>query len=245
MKTSAIIEARMTSTRLPGKVLRQACGRTFLDLMIDRLEMMHSIDSVIVATTTNREDDEIVDVATARKIDVFRGSENDVLDRVLKAAQQYNVDVIVETTADCPLIDPKESDLVVEKFRNESVDYCSNILKRSYPRGMDTQVFTTNTLADVASRTNHPTDHEHPSIYIYSHPELYSLANIEAPNHLFDPDLRLTVDTPEDFELIRNIFEHFLPNGNEFFLSDILNFLNANPHLKELNSHVEQKIPKF
>lgn len=245
MTTAAIIEARMTSSRLPGKVLRPVLDRPLLAYMIERLHQMRTIDTIIVATTTNVEDDPIVACATQQGAKWFRGSEHDVLGRVLQAAQQHQVDVIVETTADCPLIDPVESDKVVQRFQQGDVEYASNVLHRSYPRGMDTQVFATASLADVAQRTQHPTDHEHPTYYIYQHPELYRLANVSAPASLTDPELRLTVDTPEDLQLIQAILTALWPKNPRFLLADILAWLAAHPEIAALNRHVQQKIPTY
>jgi spore coat polysaccharide biosynthesis protein SpsF len=121
------------------------------------------------------------------------------------------------------------------------VDYLSNVMERSFPIGMDTQVFATSVLADAASRTNDPVDHEHVSLFIYRHPELYTLANLSAPEGLNDPDLRLTLDTPQDFELIDRIFGHFLPDRPEFTLADILALLSANPQWRGINSHVQHR----
>lgn len=241
MKTAVIIQARMTSTRLPGKVLKPVLEKPLLDHMIDRLSHMQTIDEIIVATTDKPSDDAVLKLCQSRGISCYRGSEDDVLDRVLKAARHYKVDLIVETTGDCPLIDPVESDKVVRLFQEGHLDYASNVLTRTYPRGMDTQVFPTAILEDVARRTNDPVDHEHVSYFIYQHPELYRLGNIIAPRKLRHPEMRLTVDTPEDFELIENIIENLWPLNPEFSLEEIIDYLNQNPNLLEINKTIEQK----
>ncbi len=245
MKIAALIEARMTSSRLPGKVLLPACGRPLLDHMIDRLQRMHTIHEIIVATTTNRDDEPIVALAQQRNVGCFRGSEDDVLGRVVGAAQQYAVDVIVETTADCPLIDPQESDKVVQRFLEGDVDYASNVLKRSYPRGLDTQVFATKTLAAIEQRTTHASDREHPTFFIYNHPQEFRLANVLAPQNLTQPDLRLTVDTPEDYALITHIFDALSPTKPDFLLADIFALLQQHPEWLALNRDIQQKIPTY
>ena len=239
MKTSVIIQARMTSTRLPGKVLKTVLGRPLLELMIERLRRMTTIDEIIVATTIRETDDPVETLAKENGVGCFRGSEEDVLERVLQAAWSHHVDVIVETTGDCPLIDPVECDKVVARFRQGDCDYASNILDRTYPRGMDTQVFSTNTLEDVARRTKDPVDHEHVSFFIYQHPELYRLANVLAPEDCRRPDLRLTVDTEEDFLLVQKVFENF--RTSRFSLSEIIQFLDYHPEIVAINREVPQK----
>lgn len=237
----ATIEARMTSSRLPGKVLMEACGKPMLQHMIERLQLVPSLDGIIVATTGNGTDAAIVELAESMGVGFFRGSEDDVLLRVLGAAREHDIDVIVEMTGDCPLIDPVLVEDCIRGYQDAEVDYVSNVLERTYPRGMDTQVFATEILADVANRTDAPEDHEHVSIYIYRHPEIYSLKNIPGPPHLTNPGLGLTLDTPEDLELIRRIFEILYPDIPAFTLADILAVLKNNPELTELNAHVRRK----
>ncbi len=145
-KVVATIEARMTSSRLPGKVLMTAAGKTMLEHMIDRVKLVKGIDEIIIATTVNLADDEICKLAKKNKVSYYRGSENDVLDRVLKAAQFFEADIIIELTADCPVIDHNIIEQSLNIFKSHKVDYVSNVIIRSYPDGMDTQVFKTETL---------------------------------------------------------------------------------------------------
>ncbi len=237
----ATIEARMTSSRFPGKVLMEACGKPMLQHMIERLQRVPSLDGIVVATTGNDADVPIVNLAQRMGVGFFQGSEYDVLLRVLHSARAYDIDVIVEMTGDCPLIDPVLVEDCIRGYQVSGVDYVSNVLERTYPRGMDTQVFATEVLADVADRTVDPEDHEHVSIFIYSHPEIYSLKNMPGPPELTNPGLGLTLDTPEDLELIRRIFETLYPNNPNFTLADILAVLKDNPTLTELNAHVRRK----
>lgn len=241
MKTKVVIQARMTSSRLPGKVLLPVLGKPLLSTMIDRLSRMKTIDGIIVATTDRDTDDPVEKLARAKGADCFRGSEEDVLDRVLKAARKYEADLIVETTADCPLIDPVECDKVVRLYRSGGLDYAGNCTPHTYPRGMDTQVFSRKTLEDVARRTNDPVDHEHVSYYIYQHPEFYRLGCVTPPAELERPELRLTVDTPEDFALVSRILEGLSHRGSEFSLAEVIHYLDAYPKLKDINRHVQQK----
>lgn len=237
----ATIEARMTSTRLPGKVLKPACGKPMLELMVERLRRVPSLDGVVIATTVNATDDPIVALAQRLGVEVWRGSEDDVLQRVLDAATAHKVDVIVETTGDCPLIDPDVVEECIRVYRDSGVHYVSNVLERTYPIGMDTQVFATAVLADVARRTDDPADHEHVSLYIYRHPEIYSLKNVPAPSALWRPDLALTLDTPEDYALIARIFEALYPANPAFGLRDVLAFLEREPAVARLNARVRRK----
>jgi Spore coat polysaccharide biosynthesis protein F, CMP-KDO synthetase homolog len=240
-RTVATIEARMTSTRLPGKVLRTAVGRPYLELMIERLKRVPSLDGIVVATTTNATDDPVVALAERLGVGWYRGSEEDVLTRVLEAARAHAVDVIVETTGDCPLIDPDVVERCIAVYREGGADYVSNFLERDYPIGMETQVFATEILADVARRTDDPGDHEHVSLFIYRHPELYRLRDVPAPPELSDPELRLTLDTPADDALLGRIFGHLYPARPAFTLADILALLQAEPELRTLNAHVKRK----
>ena len=224
----ATIEARMTSSRLPGKVLMEVAGKPFLAHMVERLKRVSSLNGIVIATTINATDNPVAELAKALGVGCFRGSEEDVLGRVLRAAQSYEIDLIVETTGDCPLIDPEIVELCIQGYLQSEVDYVSNVLNRTYPIGMDTQVFATDTLEDVSRRTAHPDDREHVSLYIYRHPEIYSLKNICAPPELTQPELRLTLDTALDFERLRFIFEELYPSDPCFSLEKILKLIYHN-----------------
>lgn len=225
----------MTSSRLPGKVLMQAEGKPMLELMIERLRYVPELDDLVVATTSNGTDDPIEGLARKLGVNVWRGSEANVLNRVLEAAQEYRADVIVELTGDCPLIDPHIVSKVIGRYRTAGVDYVSNVLTRSYPDGMDTQVFATAVLADVASRTMDSEDLEHVSRFIYHHPEIYSLANVLASPAETRPSLRLTLDTARDYEVICAVFAELRPSRSDFSLRDILSFLGQKPAVAMIN----------
>lgn len=237
-KIIATIEARMTSTRLPGKVLMSAVGKPMLELMVERLRRVARLDGIIIATTVNAADDPIVALAGRLGIGIHRGSEEDVMGRVLGAARAFDADVIVETTGDCPLIDPETVSRCIGAYLDSGVDYLSNVLERSYPIGMDTQVFAADILADAESRTNAPDDREHVSLFIYNHPELYSLKNVSAPPDLAEPALPLTLDYPEDYALISEIYEILYPTRPAFDLADIMALLRRRPDLRNINGHV-------
>lgn len=241
MNTVITIEARMSSTRLPGKVLMPILGRPMLALMIERLSRVRLADMIVVATTDNPADDPIVELARRLNVAWFRGSEMDVLDRVLQSARQIKADLIVETTGDCPLIDPETIDRVIKTFLENSPDYCSNTLKRTYPRGLDVQVFPLSVLGKVAQLAHDPIDREHVSLYIYQHPEQFRLLNVasDLPPHI--GELRLTVNTAEDLELIKGIYEALYPTRPAFHLKDVLDLLDRWPELVGINRHIKQR----
>ncbi|MCW2249529.1 spore coat polysaccharide biosynthesis protein SpsF [Azospirillum fermentarium] len=243
LRFCAIIEARMTSTRLPGKVLLPAVGKPMLELMVERLRRVPSLAGIVIATTVNATDDPVEALARRLGVDCYRGSEEDVLTRVLEASRAHEVDVIVEITGDCPLIDPGVVEDVIARYRESGVDYVSNFLEgRRYPLGMETQAFATTILEDVARRSDDPVDHEHVSLFIYRNPQLYSLADCPPRPALADPGLRLTLDTVEDYTLISAVFEALYPAaGPAFTLADILRFLDGRPDLRAVNSMVRQR----
>lgn len=240
MKIAAIIEARMGSTRLPGKTMAKIAGKPMLELMIERVKMSKLINEVIVATTENSDEKEIINLTSRLKVPCFQGSEEDVLSRVLKAAIKYKVDIIVELTADCPFADPQIIDEVIQKYLSGNFDHVSNISKRSFPRGLDVQVFPTKVLKKVASLTDNPIDREHVSLYIYRHPKIFKLGHIIAPPSL-RRSYRLTVDVESDLELTRRVYQFLYPKKKDFSLQDVVSFLDKNSQLAELNSDVKQK----
>lgn len=240
-KIVATIEARMTSTRLPGKVLMPLAGKPALERLIERLKRSKFVDEIVVATTINKSDDLIVKLAGRLGVKYFRGSELDVLRRVLMAAQSVKGDIIVEITGDCPLVDWRLVDRGIEEFFRKKADYASNLLKPSYPIGFDVQVFPVDVLAEVDKLTNDPVDRVHVSYYIYNHPEKYKLHSWEADKKAYWPNLRLTLDEKEDFELLNIIFKELLPEKEDFTVYDVVNLLKNKPELLKINKHVKQK----
>jgi spore coat polysaccharide biosynthesis protein SpsF len=241
MRYILTIEARMRSSRLPGKVLKPIIRKPMLGMMIERLKHARTIDGIVVATTLNHDDDPIVKLAEESGIDYFRGSEEDVLARVLGAARHFDADVIVETTGDCPLLDPAVVDKVVADFRMGGADFVSNNLVYTIPRGMDVRVFSTEKLAEIDRITKDPADREHVSLYFWEHPEKYRLRNVTTDLPPEVAKLRLTVDTAEDFELIRRIYEALYAESVIFSLADILTLLEGNPELAAINQDIKQK----
>lgn len=231
----------MRSTRLPGKIMRPILGRPMLELMIERLKHARRLDHIVVATTINRDDDVVEELARRLDIGCFRGSEDDVLDRVLQAARAAYASVIVEITADCPLIDPSVVDKVVDVYLTHQFDFVANRLRPTFPDGLGVRVFSTALLEKVASLTQDPVDRENVSLYIWEHPEKFSLHNVESDLQEKYWDLRLTVDTLEDFVLITKIYDELYPKNPAFGLHEILELMDRKSHLAEINRHIPPK----
>lgn len=241
MKIAAIVQARMTSTRLPGKVLKEVLHKPLLSYQLERLRRVRNVDEIIIATTVNETDQPIVDWCQRESVPVYRGSEEDVLSRYYEAAAHYQADAVVRITSDCPLIDPHVVERIVRFYldHEQEIDYVSNTLERSYPRGMDTEVFSFQVLKQAYREGLMPADREHVTPYIYRNPEKFRLASLTSEQDLSFH--RWTVDTPEDFELVRRLLETLYPQNPEFTMSDALFLLERNPGWVQINSMVEQK----
>ena len=204
-KIIATIEARMTSTRLPGKVLLEVLGKPMIVYQIERIKKVQLIDQIVLATTKNSEDNCLEELALSEKISFFRGDENNVMQRIIDAGSKFSADIIVELTGDSPIIDPEIIYETIKIFLEKNVDYVSNNNIRSYPDGMDTQVFNLETLKKSSQLTKDPLDHEHVTLHIRKNPEIFSQINLSAPKSLFWPELGLTLDEQDDYLLIKNI----------------------------------------
>lgn len=240
-KIVAIIEARMTSSRLPGKVLLPIGGMPALEMLISRLRRSKYIDAICVATTTNTADEAIVDLAQKLGIQSFRGSESDVLGRVLGAARFMEADIIVEITGDCPFIDPELADRGVEEFFAKDIDYASNTITATYPNGFDIQVFPTSVLTEVDELTQDPIDRTHVSYYIYMHPEKYRLYNWVADEASVGPELRMTLDEDADYLALSTVADALLPQNTNFSVRDVVRYLRTHPEVIAMNDSVMQK----
>lgn len=240
-KIVATIEARMSSTRLPGKVLMPLAGKPALERLVDRLKKSKYIDEIVIATTVNTADKSIVKLAKKMGVGFWQGSEDDVLSRVLDAAKSVQADLIVEITGDCPLVDPCLVDRGIEEFFSQPVDYAANIIPPSYPNGFDIQVFPLSVLQEVSELTKDPIDRVHVSYYIYKHPERYALRNWEAEEDCRWPDLRVTLDEKADYKLLNVIFEKLLPKDEYFSVHDVVRLLREDSSLLEINKYVRQK----
>jgi spore coat polysaccharide biosynthesis protein SpsF len=238
----ASVEARMGSSRLPGKMLADVAGRPALARVLDRLARATTLDAVVVATTTRREDDPLVQAAEDAGVSCFRGSEDDVLARVVGAHRMMGTDVVVEVTGDCTLIDPEVIDLGVETFLANQVDVVANVARPSFPMGVDVQVFRLAALAEVEASIRDPAVREHVSLFFYENPQRYRIHHLVAAKRYRAPELRLQLDYPEDLELIRQIYRRLQPRyGDAFGTPEILDLLAAEPALTEINRHCEEK----
>jgi spore coat polysaccharide biosynthesis protein SpsF len=240
LKVSAIIQARMGSSRLPGKVMKKVNGKPLLEYQIERVLRSKHIDHVIVATTTEEIDNSIESFCDTMEIDCVRGSEKDVLGRYYKALKKYPSDLIIRLTSDCPLLDPEVVDLVITTYLNnrEDVDYVSNTIQRSYPRGMDVEILSSALLHEINTLATKDYEREHVTPYIYQN-EMYKI--IQVVSEKDNSWHRWTVDTTEDFLLIQEIISSLYTENPEFTIADILNLFDERPELVLINQHIEQK----
>lgn len=239
MKALIIVQARMTSTRLPGKVLLPLAGEPMLARLIERLRRVRRANGIVVATTTNATDDPIVALCAQLGVPCHRGSEQDVLSRYADAARLYGADVVVRITADCPLIDPALIDQLIETYEEGDSDYVSNMLPPTWPYGMAVEVFSAAALAQAHAEATQAAEREHVTPFLYWHPERYRLRNVASPVDLSRH--RWTVDTPEDYELVRRLFDHLMPTQPQFTQADVLALLDQHPDWIAINQHVRQK----
>ena len=238
MKITAMVQARMGSTRLPGKVLMDLGGETMLARVLRRLGRASRVDEVVDATTDTASDDEIETECASLQVSCFRGSEHNVLDRYLRAAEQFRSDMIVRVTADCPLIDPEVVDEVVAACITKRVDLSCNDVPHTFPRGLDAEAFTIQTLRRVQDMAHQLYQREHVTALVYERPDIFRAYTVKGDRDM--SHLRWTVDTPEDLTLVRAIYAHF-ENRDDFGWREALALVDSNPELAEINAHVAQK----
>lgn len=231
----------MTSTRLPGKILYEVLGKPLLEYQIEKLRQVRLADELVIATTTNDTDQPIIELCKRLGVAYYRGLEEDVLARYYYAAQESMADNIVRITSDCPLIDPGVMDEVISLYINnrDKYDYVSNTLERTYPRGLDTEVFSMAALEKAHKEASEQPEREHVTLHMYRHPERFRLAGSSAAKNYSEH--RWTVDTPEDFKLIKLILQELYPVNNRFTWLDVLNLLNEHPEWVQINAAIEQK----
>ncbi len=239
-----ISQARMTSSRLPGKVLMPAAGKPLLAHHLERLARCRRVDAVVLATTGNAADDPVADLARRMGAGVFRGSEDDVLGRFAGAAAAAGAEVVVRVTADCPLIDPALIDRVVERFlagRDEAppVAYAAIDTNR-FPRGLDAEVVARGALDAAAAEAADPAEREHVTPFIYRRPERFRMAPALAPDGPLPP-YRLCVDVPDDYELVRRVLEALPPGEAGFGWQECCNLLFHHPDWTAINRDVAQR----
>ena len=245
MRVAAITQARIGSSRLPGKVLLPILGRSLLEYHVERVARAKLVDKVVVATTTRPADDAIEAACAKLDVSVFRGSEDDVLARYAGAAAAHNADVVVRVTSDCPLIDPEIIDRTVAEFlrRAPDIDYVSNRLVTTFPRGLDTEVLSRAALDAAAADATDPDDREHVTLFVWRQPQRFRLANVA--NAVDLSHHRWTVDEPADLELMKRIITDVYPRNPNFGLQDCLDTLARHPDWASINSEVKQVIPEI
>ena len=240
-KVSAIIEARMTSKRLPGKHMLPVLGKPIIKYLIDRLKKVQSLDCIVMATTVNKADDPLVKLSHEAGIKYYRGSENDVMSRVIEAAESVNAEIIVSITGDCPLIDPQLVDQAIRTFMHNCCDYVNNAAIPGYPGGMNVQVYSLDSLLKSSESTNDILDREHVTSYIYANPDLFFPIYLLPTPELNHPEYTLELDEKSDYELIKQIIEHFGENNISFSCKDIIDLLLENPEWHDINKKVIRK----
>lgn len=242
MNKVAIVQARYGSTRLPGKILKEISGMPMLWHVINRLSFSKLIDKIVIATTTDFADDKTEQFCKNYKIDYFRGSVGDVLSRYYETAKLFKADIVIRITSDCPIIDPAIIDKMLKHFLSESdeCDYMSNVIKRTFPRGLDTEIFTFNALERAMNDAATLYEREHVTSYIYNHADKFKTKNFS--NNKDYSFHRWTVDTEDDFTLIEKIYEALYQPGKLFLYDDILKLFAQNPELIKINQHIKQKL---
>ena len=244
IKIAASIQARMGSTRLPGKVLKKINGQPMLYWQIERLKKSHYIEEIIVATTTNKIDDSIVYFCKKNNIKYFRGSEDNVIDRIASLLKEYNIENHIECFGDSPLVDPKIIDDYIDIFFDSiDCDYLSNCIKTTFPPGLEVIIYKSKILIDLNDTLslNDPL-REHVGYNITRFPKKYNIKSLSAPKEFHMPDFFLEVDSADDFSLISKIFEYFQNiNKKNFNLSDIMELLKIMPELKDINNNTHRR----
>lgn len=240
MKVICIVQARMGSERLPGKVIKPISGKPMILYTLERLKGCSYIDEVILATSDKSTEKPLVEIVENAGFNVFRGNETDVLKRYAAACKKYKGDVVLRVTGDCPLIDKTIVDNAVSKFLMYDYDYVRLDVPDSFIRGFDVEVFSKEALERVYKLTQNSEEcyREHVTLYMYRHPEQFKIGYVKG-DKFYAKDYRLCVDTAEDFEVVSKIYEHF---KDEFVSAkEIVKYLDANPEIAEINNVIVQK----
>ncbi len=219
-----------------------AANKPFLLHLVDRLKRVKKIDKIIIATTNNKKDEAIIKFCKKNNISFFRGSEDNVMQRVILAAKKYKLDLITEVTGDCPIIDYRIIDQCLEIFLSNKVDYVTNCHIRSYPDGMDVQVYKLRTLIKSSKMTKNKLDQEHVTLHIRKNPSIFKTINLMPNRDIYWPELGLTLDEHKDYLLLKKIIEHFYKKKNKLFsCEDVINFLRFNKKIRNINRIVKRK----
>lgn len=236
----AILQARMKSSRLPGKVLLPVLGRPILSFIIERIRKCQTVDRIVVAIPTSPDCEAIQKVCDAEGVEVFRGSENDVLARVYHCAERFKMDPVARFTADNPVIDPAVADLVIGFYLDhaDEFDYVSNNHPPTWPDGCEVEVVRLSALKKAWQEATEPFQREHGTPYIWDQPELFRTGNVARSNGSLFQHMRWTLDRPEDYEFIRRIYEELYPHKPAFAMDDVLELLRHKPDIHRINSHL-------
>ncbi len=238
MKVIAIVQARTGSTRYPQKVFASLADQPLIWHVFDRLSFSKKIDEVLLATTTNKNDDSLEAWATGNNIKVYRGSENNVLERYYEAAKKHHADIIVRITADDPFKDPTIIDAVIDLILNEQLDFAYNNNPPSFPEGLDTEVFTFQVLELAHQNARDDFEREHVTQYFYRNPGLFKHKNFACKENI--SHLRWTLDTPTDYAMAQEVYEHLYKEGSIFLMNDILQLLKEYPSIASMNMDVKR-----
>lgn len=233
----AIIQARMGSTRLPGKVLKEVNGKPLLSYQLERVAKSRLVNKIVIATSDLSRDDEIVSFCEDYGVDCFRGSEHDVLSRYFECAKEYGADTVVRLTADCPLSDPEIIDAVIQKFLDDEVSFCANTVpveSATFPDGTDVEVFSMEALSKAFTQVKDTNFREHVTFQFWQTDEFTSSQLVVEINL---SSYRLTVDYPEDYEVVKFIFDELHKRESFGHLEEIIDIIESNAHIKELNAH--------
>lgn len=230
----AILQARISSSRLPGKVVKKILGKEMILYEIERLQQSKYIDKLVLATSIESTDDDLEDICNRNKIECFRGSLNDVLDRYYKCALSFNAKHVVRITGDCPLIDSEVVDKVIFEHLDSKSDYTSNTNPPTYPDGLDVEVMRFSVLEEAWKKATLKSEREHVTLYIRNNSNKFRQKNVENDKDL--SNMRWTVDEPEDFEFVNNIISNLYLHNYAFNKNDILKYLDNHPEIKYLNS---------
>jgi len=235
-KVVAIIQARMGSTRLPGKVMKEIVGKPMLWHVINRVKNAKELNDIVIATTNLKEDTQILDLASEIGVKTYAGSENDVLDRYYQAAIMSKADVIVRITADCPLADPNVIDKVVRYYRINDFDYVSTSIKPTFPDGIDVEVFRFASLKKAWSEAKLASEREHVTPYIWKNPNIFKIKNYENEDDILY--MRWSVDEQCDLEFLREIYNRLYAKDTLFYMEDVVDLLTKNPELMDINKDI-------
>lgn len=234
MKYLVLIQARCGSSRLPNKVMKEFSGKTDLQWVIERVNRSKHVDEVMVITSIEKNNLPLIKLCTELDTRVFVGSENDVLDRYYQAAKLLKPEYVIRITADCPLFDWRYLDMAIDQLDSKT-DYMSE-LTESFPDGEDIEIVKFSVLKEAWEKAKLASEREHVTMYIKNHKENYVLQNLQCPIEGIE-DYRWTLDEEEDYELISNIYDHFISQGKEDFVTEeILEYLDCNPQLKTINA---------